>query len=594
MAELKTTRGALRNVTYLILIIFIVENTSEKHENRIAELEKKLAETNTTFDYRKTVINSGGKSVSKSEELANELKHLSDRVEKTKGSLDTLVRKRNDGVSTAQTTETIEDNEEETPESLENQLQAIKTRLSRVEDTNGKSFLALNFLRILIIEELLQALEKNSNNEGEDANSNHSDEVEKEIKELKIKIKEIEDRLRELKGGKSVKILPNSSKDDYSTFMYDLNDRLEKLEESHDKTVETVTNHTERIEKLEKDNESNNKKIASNKQDIGEIKDSLPDKVDCETFDTEITYIKELLNQLAGDKEIDMSKFAPPQAAGLSTKDANKLKDLAAKVPELEKLINDILQRLGQAERDIQGHDKSLKKHDKSIEELWAELSKKANVNDLKDLLDRMNQLEKDLANVVNHLNSLGNTSGTPAPVVVSGGSDDKRLKKLEEKVEDLRNHVSNSIRDINKTMDSLNSEVKGVYGELKDQKKDFLKLVKRVNDLELKLDALLKRGQQEATTVQVSGIDNDKLEDLKQQLNELRNDYRSFKNEVLNQFNTVSKELDKKASKEDLENLRNLLQNRLDDLEKSLNKTKNDLKRALRILNDKVGYNID
>ena len=110
--------------------------------------------------------------------------------------------------------------------------------------------------------------------------TSHSDEIEKEINELKIKIKEIEDKLRELKGGKSVRTLPASSKDDYSTFIYELNDRLEKLEGAHDKTVEKVTDHSERIENLEKDNESNKERISSNKQDIGEIKDTLPDKVD--------------------------------------------------------------------------------------------------------------------------------------------------------------------------------------------------------------------------------------------------------------------------------------------------------------------------
>jgi chromosome segregation ATPase len=295
---------------------------------------------------------------------------------------------------------------------------------------------------------------------------------------------------------------------------------------------------------------------------------------------------------MAGDKDIDMSKFAPPQAAGLSTKDANKLRDLATKVPELEKLINDILQRLGQAERDIHGHDKLINIHDKSIEELWAELAKKASVNDLKDLLDRIHQLEKDLENVVNHLNSLGNSSGAPV-AVMSGGSDDKRVKKLEEKVEDLRNNVGNNIRDINKTTDSLSREIKGIHGGLEDQKNDFLKLFKKVNDLELKLDALLKRGGlNEGTTIQTSGLggmDDDKLDELRQQLNDLRNDYRGFKNECLNQFNTVSKELDTKASKADLEILKNLIKSRIDDLDKSLNKTKNDLKRALRILSDKV-----
>jgi chromosome segregation ATPase len=176
---------------------------------------------------------------------------------------------------------------------------------------------------------------------------------------------------------------------------------------------------------------------------------------------------------------------------------------------------------------------------------------------------------------------------------VMSGGSDDKRVKKLEEKVEDLRNNVGNNIRDINKTTDSLSREIKGIHGGLEDQKNDFLKLFKKVNDLELKLDALLKRGGlNEGTTIQTSGLggmDDDKLDELRQQLNDLRNDYRGFKNECLNQFNTVSKELDTKASKADLEILKNLIKSRIDDLDKSLNKTKNDLKRALRILSDKV-----
>lgn len=154
-----------------------------------------------------------------------------------------------------------------------------------------------------------------------------------------------------------------------------------------------------------------------------------------------------------------------------------------------------------------------------------------------------------------------------------------------------MRTYFSNTIRDLNKTVDALNNEIKGNKKDIDQVKNDLLKLMKKVNDLDLKLDALLKQGQSAAPTVQTSGIDKDQLDELKNALNELRNDYRSFKNEVLNQFNQVDKELDKKANKEDLENLRDILKNRLDELEKALNKTKNDLKRALRILNDKVIY---
>lgn len=45
-------------------------------------------------------------------------------------------------LSTTQTVETADGNEDdELRESLENQLQGIKTRLSKVEDANGISFL---------------------------------------------------------------------------------------------------------------------------------------------------------------------------------------------------------------------------------------------------------------------------------------------------------------------------------------------------------------------------------------------------------------------------------------------------------------------
>lgn len=63
---------------------------------------------------------------------------MNDRLKGTEKALNNLVRKRNDGASTAPTTETLDDEDDEVRESLENQLQGIKTRLSRVEDGNGK------------------------------------------------------------------------------------------------------------------------------------------------------------------------------------------------------------------------------------------------------------------------------------------------------------------------------------------------------------------------------------------------------------------------------------------------------------------------
>ena len=418
---------------------------------------------------------------------------------------------------------------------------------------------------------------------------NTSSEVDKEIETLKAKIKEIEDKLRELRSRGSPFPVVSSKRipDDNSGLLGDLAERLEKLESSHEKSVEKINDHEVRIEKLESDNETNKDKISLNKQDIGELKDTMPEKVDCDTFDYEINYLKELFNQLGTDKKIDFQ--IPPPKPGMSTKDANKMKEMMAKIPELEKALKEILERLARAERGLEGHDKNLKEHDKQIEQIWEELAKKASAADLKDLMDRLKQVESDLERIIQHLNSIDKGSGIALPQL-GGDASDKRLKALEKKLEDLWNHLSNSLRDINKTIDSLNNEFKGVKKDIEDQKNDLLKFMKKVNDIELKLEALLKAGLPSGgTTVQMSTKDNEKLEELKKALNDLRNDYRGFKSEVLDKFNQVDRALDTKASKEDLENLKNLLKNRLDELEKALNKTKGDLKRALKILNDKV-----
>ena len=64
-----------------------------------------------------------------------------------------------------------------------------------------------------------------------------SNDIDKEIKELKIKIKELEDRLRELRGRNSPprassKYMPSDNSDLASSLL----ERLENLENSHEKT----------------------------------------------------------------------------------------------------------------------------------------------------------------------------------------------------------------------------------------------------------------------------------------------------------------------------------------------------------------------
>ena len=271
-----------------------------------------------------------------------------------------------------------------------------------------------------------------------------------EIEGLKAKIKEIEDKLRQLRANNSNMrpISPVATGDIDINIINDLQDRVEKLENQQEKTNDKLENHDERIEKLEQDNDVNKDKISSNSQDISELKDQLPEKVDCDVFDQEINYIKELLKQLMEGKDADIKMPPPPAASsGMSTKDQNKMKEMMAKIPELEKMLQDVLERLKRAENNIENHDKNIKDHDKEIEKIWDELAKKANQSDLKDLFDRLNNLERDLEKVISALNSMSNSK---APVLsTTPTNSDKRFDALEKKVEEIRNDINNGLRDL-------------------------------------------------------------------------------------------------------------------------------------------------
>ena len=80
---------------------------------------------------------------------------------------------------------------------------------------------------------------------------------------------------------------------------------------------------------------------------------SLLEKVDCETFDAEIAYLKELLQAIAkgGDKPIEIKAPPPSTGASLSTKDMMMLRDLGLKVPEIEKNVRDLLARVKTLEK---------------------------------------------------------------------------------------------------------------------------------------------------------------------------------------------------------------------------------------------------
>jgi hypothetical protein len=381
---------------------------------------------------------------------------------------------------------------------------------------------------------ILEGLRLNISGDDGDGGIAHLDRLNITILVLKVTIKEIEDKLRKLRVRKST-----TREGDLT--IYDLNVRLNTLEVSYGNYVENVTGHFERY----------TEKNSLIWQHIGEIKDEL--------------------------KHLSTGR--------LSIEEYNSLILLLTTVPGHENQMIGILERLYRAESNIDGYGKTMIINGKSIEDIWIELNKIGGSDGLQMLITRINKLDIYIGDIVNRVNSFDGSIKLMIEELC-----DIRIKDLEEKVEYIRTHLSDKIGDITTTTISLTAEMTIVNVSLQSQKNDYLTLIMKVNDIEIKLDALLRRGFNEGTTVQASGgMDDDRLDELKRQLNALSIDYYKFKGECLVQFSSISIELDTKASKIDLENLRIHLIARIEGLEKLLDRNKNDLKKAKKMLDVKV-----
>jgi chromosome segregation ATPase len=128
-------------------------------------------------------------------------------------------------------------------------------------------------------------------------------------------------------------------------------DALSKLLEGYT-TKDEFKDLMERVEKLEKDvkeldhdSKKCKKKIKKNKEKLKdhshEIDELKKKKVSQDEFDSEITFIKNLLNKYSGDK-LDLSSLSPQFTSG----EVSKLKEVALSYPDLEKNVEKILNDL--------------------------------------------------------------------------------------------------------------------------------------------------------------------------------------------------------------------------------------------------------
>ena len=156
----------------------------------------------------------------------------------------------------------------------------------------------------------------------------------------------------------------------------DLKERVEKLEKE-------FTDLDEKSEKHSKKLTNHKDKIKNHTEEINELKKK---KVGSDTFDSEINFIKNLLNKHSGDK-IDLSSMGPQ----FNSTEVQKLKLMIDQFPLVEKDVEKIL-------NDLKHIDLGrLKDHLAHLEDLINQKADRVELGPIKDEINKINDLLKRL-----------------------------------------------------------------------------------------------------------------------------------------------------------------------------------------------------
>lgn len=307
---------------------------------------------------------------------------------------------------------------EDTRRLLENELRNLKGRISQLED---KFKLLMMKLESAQMQEGFDADDNDDVKDGSiDISNKHrlqnqrAKALSNQFDGLKHKIEELEDLIKKIKKLRSA---PTASegvdylsiidelRDDMDAENAALKDRLSKLEDSQATTEFRSVNNESRIDKIEKDlNEMVSKVHAlvkdskNSKSDIddldkklSELRDKLNDKLDTSVFEDEIQNLKSMLQNVVNSKNADAKVL--PSGPTMNQKDMNKFKELCEKMPELEKLLKDAIERVKIAECRLDAHDSQ-------INGILKTLNDKAD----KSVADQLNGLKHTVGDILRQL----------------------------------------------------------------------------------------------------------------------------------------------------------------------------------------------
>lgn len=281
-----------------------------------------------------------------------------------------------------------------------------------------------------------------------------------------------------------------------------------------------------------------------------------------------------LKNTTNSSKPIDL----PPMNT-MSSADSKKLRELCEKVPELDKIIKLMLERIEKSEDKLDAHDFTVKEISKT-------LPKKADKTELNDITG----LESTVKDILRQLKQFDIVKENIDMLTRRSEGIEKTTVIIEGRIDYINNTINGRLRDLENILVALKEELEKLDKESNRQGGSIILITQRIDTLEIKVDNFDKMLSGGFLGNSIGNTANNyDISELKKAMGVLKRDFLTFKEEYYKRDKDVETELEKKVDKADLVEYERVMRERLDNLEKSLQKAKSDLKKAMRILDERV-----
>jgi hypothetical protein len=119
----------------------------------------------------------------------------------------------------------------------------------------------------------------------------------------------------------------------------------------------------------------------------------------------------------------------------------------------------------------------------------------------------------------------------------------------------------------------------------------NLIQTIQRIDGIQVKLDNLDQafNGTMVPSGLLNSGADSSEIEMVKDTINGIRREFFKFKDESAANFTLIAETLAKNADKHDLKELENKLRQKMEVIEKQSIKTKSELRRMIKALEERV-----